>query len=315
MARKRSSSWKPKGNQNPNQIQQEIGNRWYVYYYNQLLNLAYQLVEWENLPPQIDPRFLEMVLMNDGHCGIYKDRKVGLLASKGTYNGKLDYYYNPTRYQCISPQYNKSFEVFSYIDENPTTKKGVIIWNNDTRTPVIPTIQLFATELTEIQEIIRVNMNAQKTPVLISAPEEQKLSILNLYNQYEGNAPVIVGTELLKDMADSIQVFKTDAPYVVDKLQARFDAVWNNVMTFFGIANVDIRKKERLVSGEADGNNEQVQASQHVYLKTREEALRRLKILYPKEFENTNVKMRTEAIEQLQQIVSRETMKGSEENG
>ena len=42
-----------------------MNNRTYLQYYNRLTELALSMFEWKNLPDTIDPRFLEMCLLEE----------------------------------------------------------------------------------------------------------------------------------------------------------------------------------------------------------------------------------------------------------
>lgn len=217
-----------------------FNNSTFNMYYNRMLELAYASIEWKNLPETVDERYLEISLNRNASAIFFKDPVIGEMALTCLFNGNFDAYGNPVSRRAYS-YYNNYQKVLD--DTN-----SVIIWNNFTRTPSITFIKDYALRLYNIDRTIDVNVNAQKTPVLVTGTTEQRLTLINLYKEYEGNAPVIFGDKNLD--LNSLGVLKTDAPYISDKLYDLKTQLWNEYLTYLGITNVSYQKRERLISDE-----------------------------------------------------------------
>src|SRR6185312_6757032 len=279
-------------------VQRKKGNRWYEHYYSYLSMLTYQLFEWKGLPDSIDPRYMEMFIHQAGYVGFYKDPLRGFIAVNGAPSGEINHYLLPTTFHASAPNYNESFKVFNFNDLKDDDM-GVIIWNNDLHMSSLPSIEMFAQDLAELKEIININQNAQKTPILLTANDINNFSIKQVYNQWEGNTPVIMVNETFDK--DSIQVHKTDAPYVVDKLNDQKNAVWNEVMTYLGIKNANERTQDRVTATEVSSNDEQIMSSGNIFLKARKEACEKINLLYPEL--NLSVDYRSSVVQAFQENV------------
>ena len=239
-----------------------INNRVYTDYFYRLMLISKSLFKWENLPDGIDERFIERYLFTEGQCLFFKDDKLGFMVTKVVNNGQYNAYLEPTRVRPFAYNYQYDGpELFN--NEN-----CVIIKNNDDSIPTFPTIDLYAFKLTDIDMTIRTNIMNQKTPVVITCSDKQKLSLKNVINQRNENEYAIYGDKNL-DM-NQINVLDLRSPVVFDKLQIQKHDIWNECMTFLGINNANQDKRERLVADEVSANDEQVSASEDVMLKARQ---------------------------------------------
>ena len=142
-----------------------------------------------------------------------------------------------------------------------------MIYNNLLHTNSINISMTYAKRLYNLDRIVDVNANAQKTPVLILANEQQRLTMLQVYQKWDGNEPVIFGDRDL-DMK-LVQALRTDAPYIADKIQALKTELWNEVLTYLGISNISFQKKERMISDEVLRNQGGTIASRYSRLNAR----------------------------------------------
>lgn len=242
----------------------------YVQYYNRLMELSMSMFEWKNLPDTVDERYLELGLFSSGCMVFFKDDVIGELALNMTYQGGFDIYGEPTRRRAYS-RYNQ-FQ--TTLDKD----SSVIIWNNMLRTNSALDVQMFAYRLYNLDRIVDINANAQKTPVLITCDEKQKLTMKNLYMQYEGNYPVIFGDSNLD--IKSLSVLKTDAPFVSDKIYDLKVKIWNEALTYLGISNINTTKKERMITDEVIRNQGGTIASRYSRLESRRRAVKKINKMF-----------------------------------
>ena len=247
-----------------------MNNYTHMQYAYRLMELSISMFEWKNLPEGIDERFLEMVLFTDGHAVFFKDDELGdYLALQCLINGKLNVYRIPIN--------RRAFAVNGY-QKQLTDKDSVIIFNNMLHTNSWLDVKMFAKRLYNLDRIIDVNANAQKTPILIKGNEQQRLTLNNLYKEYDGNAPVIFADKSL-DM-NALQVLSTQAPYVADKIYQLKTQIWNEALTYLGISNVSFQKRERMVSDEVTRSQGGTVASRYSRLNARRQACEQINKMF-----------------------------------
>ena len=157
-------------------------------------------------------------------------------------------------------------------------KDRVIIFNNYLHTNSHLDAAMFARRLSDLDRSIDVNAKAQKTPILIKCDETQRLTMQNLYMQYDGNMPFIFADKSLN--TNQLQAIKTDAPYVADKLYQLKTQIWNEALTYLGISNINVQKKERLITDEVTRNQGGTIASRYSRLNARRDACKQINDMF-----------------------------------
>lgn len=236
--------------------------RTYAYYIDRLTELALVMFEWKNVPDTIDVRYLELTLFRDGQAIFFKDEVLGFLGLQCAVNGNFNVYRIPLK--------RRAYASNGYNNNTLTIDNSVIIYNNYLRTNSVRDVKMFAQRLYDIDRTIDVNARAQKTPVLIQCEENQRLTMLNAYKEFDGNSPVIFADKNLD--INGIKVLQTNAPLAFDKLYQLKTQYYNEALTYFGISNVNYEKKERLVSDEVSRQQGGVIANRYGRLEMRRKA-------------------------------------------
>ena len=241
-----------------------INNKTIIDYSDRLKMLATSLFEWENLDKVCGvgaSRFLEQNLYEFGRACFVKDPELGFLTLRVQPDDKFNVYHMPIKVMATSYEYNKQFD-FDDI---------VYIMNNELQKPTSELLEMFSYRLYDTERIIDTNLNAQRTPVLIEGDSKSILTLKNVYMQYSGNTPFIFGNKQF-DISNKLNVLKTDAPYIVDKLDDHKHQIWYEALTLLGINNANTDKRERLITDEVQSNDDLINYYLNCFYKTRKRA-------------------------------------------
>lgn len=275
--------------------------RTYLLYLDQILEIAIARYKWNGLPKTIDERFLELTLCGkNGAVLFFNDENIGFLALPCTMSGRFNVYNIPIQ--------RRAYAVNGY-QANRDDTNSVIIYSNQLHNgmSVYNRLVQYAKDLYLIDSIIMINVNAQKTPLMLLADEKQMLTLKNLYMKYDGNQPFIFGDR--NDLnPNSIQALITGAPYVADKLYELKQNIWNEVLTFLGVPNVQMNKKERLITDEVNRGLGGVFASRYSGLLSRRQACDQINEMFGL---NLSVEYRNES--ETDYVKAEDTKEGGEE--
>ena len=213
-----------------------INQRTYMYYVDVITKMALTRFRWINLPPTCDERYLEFTLVTQGMASIAFPRKMRgtFLSLQCAQQGQPNMYDRPNKWMAIGQNGTK------YACSRQT---GVVVFDNQTRYPLMNGIQLYANELTHLRITRRMNRLHQQIPFILKGPQEKQQDMVNMYKQVAGGEPAIL-------MADDNQMIQYEAlttgvQFIGEELAVDEQNIWNRVYTMLGIPNTTMKQERQ----------------------------------------------------------------------
>lgn len=222
--------------------------------------IAVNMFEWSGLPDGLEEKYIEQLLFDDGKAIFFRDSGMSYMCLKADNGAHLNVYGEPLGWWATGYNYHKYYKA----------EKCVIISNNKPRIPTRQFITFYANKLTEAERTTDVNVKACKTPFIFACDDKDVLTLKQIFRKVDGNEPAIYADRGLK--LESIQVFQTGVKFLGNELQDYKHTVENELLTFLGVNNVSVDKKERLITSEAESNDELIQSFCDIQLEARKRA-------------------------------------------
>lgn len=236
--------------------------------YNHYMNMALNVFKWSGLPEGIEERYIEKTLFDHGMVLFFRDPQQSYMALKCGYGHKLDVYGEPLFYRAEGLNYNKIYR----------RTESVLIENNKLRVPTSDTLYYFVRKLYEAERAMDVNLQTSKVPWIILCDEKQLLTYKEVFRKIDENEPAIFGTKGIS--LDALQVLPTKGEFICNELMDFSHGVENKLLTFLGVDNLPVDKKERLVTGEVESNDQQVQTNADLMLEARQRACEKINKMF-----------------------------------
>lgn len=228
--------------------------------YDKYKMLAMSAFEWSGLPEGIEERYIERYLFGQGKAVFFRDPRMNYMCLEAHDSQGLNVYGEPLYYLATGFNYQRRLS----IDD------CVLIRNNDLRKPTHDFIMFYVNKLTEAERTMDVNVKACKTPYIIACDDKDVLTFKRIFQLIDGNTPAIYADKGLN--LDSLNVLKTDAKFLGNDLMDYKKTVENELLTLLGFNNLCVDKKERVISAEANSNNQLIDSFAELQLKSREKA-------------------------------------------
>ena len=246
---------------------------------DQLAQLAIASIEWD-VPDTMDAVYIERALYYHSKCIVFATDE-GLVALAGFGSSRPNIYGIPTM---------RTVSAANGFQAQLDNTNSVIIYNNVTRTNGVNRAMMYAARLAQLDRIIELNANAQKTPVVLKAPKEAELSAANLYAEYDENADVLrINADL---MPETMGVLNMGVPFTGNQLRALQQDIYAQYLRERGIGSSNTGKAERLNTSEVAAGNSGLMMYQAALMTPRLQACKLINKRFEKELGGKEIKCR-----------------------
>jgi len=216
--------------------------------YNKYKLMALNRFEWVNLPDGIKSKHIEQYLFEEGKAVFFKDPNMSFMCLRTNAGGHRNVYGEPLTWWAKGFQYNKEYKADDVV----------VIDNNPLRLPTHDFVMMYAYKIAEAERTMDVNMKANKTPFIFTCDDKDVWSFKQIFEKVDGNVPAIYCDKGLN--LDSINVLQTGVKFLCNEIRDHINGVESELLTFLGFNNVNVDKKERLITDEAESNDELIGA-------------------------------------------------------
>lgn len=220
--------------------------------------------QWENLPDGIESRHIEQLLFNKGFACFFRDPRMSYMCLECDTGGTVNVYGDPLSYRAHGFNYHRNIKA----------DDCVIIRNNLLAKPTKPFVLHYVNKITEAERTMDVNIKACKTPIIFACDDKDVLTFKRIFQQVDGNTPAIFADRGLN--LDSITAFQTGVEFMGNELMDYKRAVESDLLTFIGQNNTPVDKKERLITDEAEANNQLIASFADLQMQAREKACKEI---------------------------------------
>lgn len=239
-------------------------------------NIACSVFKWEGLPKDIPPLYPEAWLFQNGMACMIKLAEDDYAILPVAYGSvKLNVYGLPMEWRAYavgsSPQAQEIRN--KVLNEN----NSVLIWNDYDRRPTYPFIEYLVKKMVNVDVTTDCNINAQKMPYIVKADQN------NLLTAKQQAKMILDGEEIVfRDEFSNagVEVLQLNAPFVADKLMDVYLEYHNRILSYLGVDNLPVEKQERMLTGEAEANDEALYLVREARLVMRKEACKKINELW-----------------------------------
>ncbi len=236
-------------------------------YRREMLNLAQNVFEFQNMPDYIDICYLNRTLLYNGSIAFFYDDVLdSVIALPYDVMGNLDIYGRPMEIMARSAngRYYRKLKRDEFV----------IMYDNNGRYPIFSDIIQMSERIALCVRTQDVNIIQQRTPRIWKTNKDKEYTVKNMINQIDGMMENVVTYDSID--IDDIGAVQAPAPYVTDKIDLHLDKLWAEFFRLIGVANIQEQKRERVIQDEMVASQGGTIASRYSRFEPRAKAVKEI---------------------------------------
>lgn len=228
----------------------------------------------------LEERHVERYLFDEGKALWFNDKDYGLMCLPCQGIG-VNVYGDPIKYRAVGFNYSKEYNV----------EDCVLMENNKLRMPTADIVTYFTRQLYEVVRTRDINVKTLKLPFVLATDDKQLFTVKKILEDINNNVFALVTNKNVIDLEQVLKVLPTGVKPYTNELTDLYHDVLNECLTYLGINNANTDKRERLITDEANANNQFIDSCTDMFLESRQRAVEEIN----KKFgTNITVELRTQ---------------------
>lgn len=231
--------------------------------YDRFKLLMLNQFKWSGIEDlNIKERHLERYLFDEGKALFFEDKEMGFMVLPCEGYGAPNPYNDFVRYRATGNGYSKVYNV----------DNSVLIENNKLLMPTNKAVLYFVARLYDLVRTMDVNVKQLRLQTLFLANDDNVLTVKKIIDEIEKNNWAVVVDKTAMNTEEIVKAINTGVKCLTPELTDRYNAIMNEALTYFGINNSNTDKRERLITDEANANNQLIDSCAEMFLESRQRA-------------------------------------------
>lgn len=219
--------------------------------------------EWKGPEKQgIDEADLEKWLFENGCFLAFEDRYLGPMCLSCYGEGELNVYGRHTKYRATGFNYSETY----------TSDESVLVRNNKLYMPTHDAVVYYVNQLYDLVRTLQLNVRQLRLQTLFTADDKNVLTVKKIIDEIDKFNWAIITDRRAGHADEIVKAVPTGVKCLTAELTDRYNAVMNEALTYFGFNNANTDKRERLITDEANANNQLIDSCAEVMLEARKKA-------------------------------------------